>query len=79
MMPMLLRAPAPGPVASHQREMADDGRRGRHQDRPQPRAGGFDDRGELVGSGLLQVIRELHDQDAVLRNQADSVIRPTWL
>ena len=56
--------------------MTDDGGRGRHQDRAQPRAGGLDDRGELVLARLLQVVGELHDQDAVLRHQADQRDQP---
>ena len=67
MMPMLLRAPAPGPVASDEREVADHGGGRRHQDRPQARAGGLDDRGQLLLARLLQVVGELHDEDAVLR------------
>ena len=44
MMPMLLRAPAPGPVAKTSGRWPDHGGGGRHQDRPQARAGGLDDR-----------------------------------
>ena len=60
----------------HEREMSDHGRRRRHQDRAQPRARGFDDRGELVSAGLLQVIGELHDEDAVLRHEPDQRDEP---
>ena len=76
MMPMLLRAPAPGPGREDEREVADDGGRGRHQDRAQPRAGRLDDRRELVLARLLKVVGELHDQDAVLRHQADQRDQP---
>ena len=65
-----------GTGREHQRKVTDDGRRRRHQDRTQPRAGGFDHRVELLRSRLLQVVRELHDQDAVLRDQADQRDQP---
>jgi len=48
-----------------------DGRRRRHQDRPEPRLGGLDDRLDLVASLLLQLVGELDDQDSVLRDQSD--------
>jgi hypothetical protein len=49
--------------------MTRDSCRGGHEDRAQPRAGGFGDRGESFLSGLLKVIGELHDEDAVLRDE----------
>ena len=56
--------------------MADDGGRRGHQDRPQTRFGSLDDRGQLVPSRLLQVVGEIHDQNAVLRDQADQGDQP---
>ena len=71
MMPMLLRAPAPGPVASTSGKCPTTVaavviRIGRSRV-----AGRLDHRLELVLPRLLQVIGELHDEDAVLRDQAD--------
>ena len=51
--------------------MTDDGSRGRHQNGAQSRDGRLDDRAELVQPCLLQVVGELHDEDAVLRYQSD--------
>ena len=70
-MPMLLRASAPGPDDEHQRQVTEHGRRRRHQHRPQPRQRRLADRVELREPARLQRVRELHDQDAVLRDQAD--------
>jgi hypothetical protein len=38
---------------------------------PQPQARGFDAAGEAVASLLLELPRELHDQDRVLCRKAD--------
>src|SRR5437773_12344114 len=46
-------------------------RRARHQDRPQPGPSGIDDRRQFLHSGLAKVIRELDDEDPVLRDQPD--------
>ena len=54
-----------------EREVTDDGSRGRHQNGAQSRDSRLDDRAELVQPCLLQVVRELHDEDAVLRYQSD--------
>ena len=56
--------------------MAHHGRRGRHQDRAQPRRGRLDHGVEFLASLLLQVVRELDDQDAVLRHEADEGDQP---
>ena len=56
--------------------MTDDGSRGRHQDRTEPCDGRLDDRRELVQPCLLEVVRELHDQDAVLGYQSDERDQP---
>jgi len=37
------------------------------------------DNGCQLVSSLLEMIGKTHDQDAVLRNQATRVIKPTWL
>ena len=65
-----------GAGREHQREVADDRRRGGHQDRAQPRARRLDDRVELVLSRFLEMVGELHDQDAVLRHQTDQRDQP---
>ena len=70
MMPMLLRAPAPGPLASTSGKWPTTVaavviRIGRSRV-----LGRLDDRGQLVLPGFLKVVGELHDQDAVLRHQA---------
>ena len=76
MMPMLLRAPAPGPLASTSGKCPTTVAavvirigRSRVPD-------GFDDRGELVSARFLQVIGELDDQDAVLRHEPDQRDEP---
>ena len=71
MMPMLLRAPAPGPRANTSGKWPKTVaavviRIGRSRV-----AGGLDDGLRLVAPCLLQVVGELDDQDAVLRDQAD--------
>ena len=71
MMPMLLRAPAPGPVASTSGKWPTTVaavviRIGRSR---VPAASMT--ASSLSLPGLLQVVGELHDQDAVLRHQAD--------
>ena len=50
----------------NQRKMSDHSRRGRHQDRAQPRAGRFNDGGQLVLARLLQMVGEFDDQNSVL-------------
>ncbi len=73
---MLLRAPGTRARCQHERDMTDDGRGGRHQNRTQPRAGRLDHCVELVAPCLLQVIGELHDQNAVLRHEPDQGDQP---
>ena len=53
-----------------QRDDAEHHGGGRHQDRAQPDAGGFLDRLALGAALFLQVVGELHDQNAVLADQA---------
>src|SRR6266550_4513281 len=55
----------------YQRKVTHDRGRSRHQDRSQPRFSRSDNRCQLVLSCLLKMVGKLHDQDAVLRNQAD--------
>src|SRR4051812_4513333 len=58
------------PVREDQGEVSGDGRGRGHHDGPQSRARSFDHSGELVLARLLEVVSELHDQDAVLRYQS---------
>src|SRR5205814_1861037 len=44
---------------------------GRHHDRAEARAGRFEDGGQLVTPLRLQLVRELHDENAVARDEAD--------
>ena len=71
MMPMLFRAPAPGPVARTSGKCPKTVaavviRIGR-----KPRARRSRDCLEFAQAGFLQMIREFHDQNSVLRDQAD--------
>ena len=54
-----------------ERQVAEYGSCGRHQDWAQSRTGRLRDGVELVYSFLLQVVCELNDQDAILRYQTD--------
>ena len=72
---MLLRAPARS-GREHERKVTDDGRCGRHQNRTKPRACRLNDRGQLVPSDLLKMIRKLNDEDAVLGDQAHQCDQP---
>ena len=60
----------------HQRQHAHhEGQRG-HQDRPQPQAARLDRGLDRRLSGELELARELHDQDGVLRRKADQHDQP---
>ena len=78
MMPMLLRAPAPGPLARMSgvwptTVAAVVIRIGRRRVSAASMMAP-----QLVSARLLQVVRKLHDQDAVLRDRdPTSVINPT--
>ena len=71
-----------GPRPGHEREREVTAHRGHagHHDRPKAGDGGFLDGLELGMAGLaLELVGELDDQDAILRDQAHpSVTRPTW-
>ena len=56
--------------------MAEHRRRGRHEDRTQPGSGSLDHGAQLLRAGLLQMIRELDDQDAVLGHESDQRDEP---
>ena len=51
--------------------MAHDCGRGRHHDRPKPCARGLENGVKFVATLFLQMIGELHNEDAVSRYQAD--------
>jgi hypothetical protein len=51
-------------------------RGGRHEHGPQPRERRLARGRDLFESALLQRVRELHDQDAVLRDQPDQRDQP---
>src|SRR5882672_4357953 len=59
------------PVREDQRKVAEDCGRGRHENWTEPRPRGLDDRLELCHPRLAQMIRELDDEDAVLRHEPD--------
>ena len=71
MMPMLLRASAPGPGHEYQRHMTEHGGGRGHQHRAQTRHRRLPDRSDLGAVLLLQPVGELDDQNAVLGDQAD--------
>ena len=73
--PMLLRAPAPGPRAKDQRQMVHHRGCG-HEDGAQPCGGSLNDSFQFVPPLLLELVGELHDQDAVLRDQTDQRDQP---
>jgi hypothetical protein len=75
-MPMLLRASAPGPVTKTSGRWPKDGRRRRHEHGAQAGAGGLAQRQELALALLLQRVRELDDEDAVLGDQAHECDQP---
>src|SRR5438309_6806836 len=58
------------PFGQHQREVADYGRGGRHQDRPQSSTRRLNDRVQFFFAGFLKMVRKLHDQNPVLRHQS---------
>ncbi len=60
----------------HQWKMPHHRSCGRHENRTQPRRRGLDHRGELVRAGFSQVIRELHDEDAVLGDETHERDQP---
>src|SRR3989454_3573676 len=60
-----------GTGGEHQGQVADDGGRGRHQDGAQARAGRLDDGVQRELPLLLQLVGELDNQDAVLRDEPD--------
>ena len=70
-MPMTLRAFGAGAGRGEQRHDAEDEREGRHQDRPEPQPGRFERGRHRILALLAQHLRELDDQDRVLRRQAD--------
>ena len=69
--PSAWRISAPAPLASDQRQHAEDEREAGHQDRPQAQSRGLD-RGVERGHSLvlLLLLGELDDQHRVLRRQA---------
>ena len=69
--PMARWLAEPAPLASDQRQHAqDEGHRG-HHDRPEAQVRGFQRRLDRALALRLQVLGELDDQDRVLRRQAD--------
>ena len=55
----------------HQRHDAEDERERGHQDRPQAQPAGFDGGRHACPALVLELARELDDQDGVLGRQAD--------
>src|SRR5207249_3103151 len=63
-------------VREDQGEMAHHGGRRGHQDRTQPRRRGLDHRADLVAALLLELVRELTNQEAVLGDEPDERDQP---
>ena len=69
-----------GSGREHQRKVADHGRRGRHQDRPQPRGRRLDHRSELVcGRVSCSSFANCTIRIPFFDTRPTSVISPTWL
>ena len=65
------RISAPAPLATHQRNDAENERERSHQDRPQAKPRGFLRRVEHRFPLAVQLLGELDDQNRILASQAD--------
>ena len=74
--PTECRAFLPGAGREDQRHDAEDERERRHQDRPQPDARRLDGGVDHRHAPCAQLLRELDDQDRVLRREADQHHEP---
>ena len=69
--PSVWRSSAPAPIAQTSGDDAEDEGERRHQDRAQPQPRRLDRRVPAVAALLLELLRELDDQDGVLGGEAD--------